>query len=102
MTTINVINSTTLDNMDACTLWLESFESQSTMKSYKIHLLMFCKHYNTDPDSLVRSKADQIMVFTHEKCVVAINGKISNAFYNYIRIRIDRIFVYQSFEFLNF
>jgi integrase len=60
MTTINVINSTTLDNMDACALWLESFKSQSTKKSYKIHLLMFCKHYNIDPDSLVRLKADQI------------------------------------------
>ena len=60
MTTSNVINSTTLDNMDACALWLESFKSQSTKKSYKIHLLMFCKYYNTDPDSLVRLKADQI------------------------------------------
>ena len=60
MTTINLINSTTLDNMDACALWLESFKSQSTKKSYKIHLLMFCKYYNTDPDSLVRLKADQI------------------------------------------
>ena len=60
MTTINVINSTTLDNMDACALWLESFKSESTKKSYKIHLLMFCKYYNTDPDTLVRLKADQI------------------------------------------
>jgi hypothetical protein len=46
--------------MDACALWLESFKSQSTKKSYKIHLLMFCKYYNIDPDSLVRLKADQI------------------------------------------
>jgi hypothetical protein len=60
MTTINLINSTTLDNMDACALWLESFKSHSTKKSYKIHLLMFCKYYNTDPDILVRLKADQI------------------------------------------
>ena len=60
MTTIKLINSTTLDNMDACVLWLESFKSQSTKKSYKIHLLMFCKYYNIDPDSLVRLKVDQI------------------------------------------
>src|SRR5215831_15991864 len=60
MTTMNVINSTTLDNIDACSLWLESFKSQSTKKSYKIHLLMFCKYHNTDPDSLVRLKIDQI------------------------------------------
>ena len=46
--------------MDACALWLESFKSQSTKKSYKIHLVMFCNYYNTDPDSLVRLKADQI------------------------------------------
>ncbi|HYV52511.1 MAG TPA: site-specific integrase [Candidatus Eisenbacteria bacterium] len=46
--------------MDACAIWLESFKSQSTKKSYKIHLLMFCKYHNTDPDSLVQLKADQI------------------------------------------
>jgi Voltage gated chloride channel len=34
--------------------------------------------------------------------IVAINGEISNAFYNPVRIRIDRISVYQSLEFLNF
>ncbi len=55
-----VINSKILDNTVACSIWLESFKSQSTKKSYKIHLLMFCKYHNTDPDSLVRLKADQI------------------------------------------
>jgi integrase len=55
-----VINSKILDNMVACSIWLESFKSQSTKKSYKIHLLMFCKYHNTDPDSLVQLKADQI------------------------------------------
>jgi hypothetical protein len=60
MTTMNVINSTTLDTMDACSLWLESFNSQSTKKRYKIHLLMFCKYHNTDPNTLVRLKTDQI------------------------------------------
>jgi integrase len=55
-----VINSKILDKMDACSLWLESFKSQSTKKSYKIHLLMFCKYHNTDPNGLVRLKADQI------------------------------------------
>ena len=33
---------------------------QSTKKSYKIHILMFCKYYNTDPDSLVQLKADHV------------------------------------------
>jgi integrase len=60
MASINVINSKILDKMDACSLWLESFKSQSTKKSYKIHLLMFCKYHNTDPDSLVLLKTDQI------------------------------------------
>jgi integrase len=46
--------------MVACSIWLESFKSQSTKKSYKIHLLMFCKYHNTDPDSLIQLKADQI------------------------------------------
>src|SRR5215831_13151281 len=45
MTTINLINSTTLDNMDACAIWLESFKSQSTKKSYKIHLKKVAKKY---------------------------------------------------------
>jgi len=37
-----------------------------------------------------------------KKRVVAINREISDAFYNSLRIRIDGIFVYQSFELSNF
>src|SRR5207253_11428511 len=38
----------------ACTFWLESLKSKSTVDAYTIHLLLFCKFHNTDPDQLVQ------------------------------------------------
>ncbi len=39
---------------DACTLWLESIKSKSTLNTYTIHLSLFCKFHNTDPDQLIQ------------------------------------------------
>ena len=39
---------------DACTFWLESLKTKSTMDAYTIHLSLFCKFHNTDPDQLIK------------------------------------------------
>jgi integrase len=39
---------------DACTFWLESIKSKSTLYAYTIHLSLFCKFHNTDPDQLIQ------------------------------------------------
>jgi hypothetical protein len=44
----------------SCQLWLEEYNSPSTKKAYKIHLSLFSKYHNTDPDSLVQLKIEQI------------------------------------------
>jgi integrase len=41
-------------------IWLEGYNSPSTKKAYKIHLSLFCRYHNTDPDSLVNLKLEQI------------------------------------------
>lgn len=43
-----------LREYDACTLWLESLKSQSTLDAYTIRLSLFCKFHNTDPDQLIQ------------------------------------------------
>jgi integrase len=49
-----------METYKSCQLWLDEYNSPSTKKSYKIHLSLFCKYHNTDPDSLVRLKIEQI------------------------------------------
>jgi integrase len=44
----------------SCQIWLEGYNSPSTKKAYKIHLLLFCEYHNTDPDSLIQLKPEQI------------------------------------------
>jgi len=39
---------------DPCKLWLESLKTKSTMDAYTIHLSLFCKFHNTDPDQLIK------------------------------------------------
>jgi integrase len=52
--------TTSLESYDSCTLWFESFKSKSTKKSYSIHLKLFCKFHNTDPETLIQLRADQL------------------------------------------
>jgi hypothetical protein len=50
-----------LESYKSCKLWLEGYNSQSTKKAYKTHLLLFCKyHNNIDPDSLIQLKPEEI------------------------------------------
>jgi hypothetical protein len=39
---------------------LEGYNSLSTKKAYKLHLSLFCRYHNIDPDSLVQLKLEQI------------------------------------------
>src|SRR5215469_9157771 len=45
---------------DPCKLWLESLKSKSTLTAYTIHLSLFCKFHNTDPDQLIQLNVTQI------------------------------------------
>jgi integrase len=49
-----------IEDNKSCQLWLEGYNSSSTKMAYKIHLLLFCKYHNTDPDCLVALKPEQI------------------------------------------
>src|SRR5947209_7125703 len=54
---------------DACTLWLESIKSKSTLYAYIIHLSLYCKFHNVNPDQLIQlnNSAGQLktMVLNH-------------------------------------
>jgi hypothetical protein len=45
-----------LREYDACTFWLESLKSKSTLDVYAIHLSLFCKFHNTNSDQLIQLK----------------------------------------------
>src|SRR5215831_15785531 len=49
-----------LREYDACTIWLESLKSKSTMTAYTTHLSIFCKFHNTDPDQLIQLNVTQL------------------------------------------
>jgi hypothetical protein len=42
-----------LREYDACTFWLESLKTKSTLNAYTVHLSLFCKFHYTDPDQLI-------------------------------------------------
>ena len=49
-----------IEDYKSCQIWLEGYNSPYTKKAYKIHLSLFCKYHNTDPDSLVQLEIEQI------------------------------------------
>jgi hypothetical protein len=49
-----------IEDYTSCQIWLEGYNSQSTKRVYNIDLSLFCKYHNTDPDSLVQLKPEQI------------------------------------------
>jgi integrase len=52
-----------LDSYNSCKIWLEGYNSQATKKVYRIHLSLFCKYHNIDPDSLIQlKKPEQIKI----------------------------------------
>lgn len=42
---------TELESYDSCKMWLEGYNSISTKRAYKTHLLLFCRYHNVNPDS---------------------------------------------------
>jgi hypothetical protein len=58
-------NATTkleLEGYNSFKIWLEGYNSSATKKTYTIHLSLFCKHYNINPDSLIQLKSELIKV----------------------------------------
>jgi integrase len=51
-----------LGNYNSCKIWLEGYNSQATKNTYKIHLSLFCKYHNINPDSLIQLKQEQIKI----------------------------------------
>src|SRR6266516_432360 len=54
---LRIIHMSTLLQLreyDSCTLWLESIQSKSTLDAYTIHLSLFCKFHNTNPEQLIQ------------------------------------------------
>jgi hypothetical protein len=51
VTDVVVSVSSLLANSNSCVLWLEEFKSPFTRRNYRIHLSMFCKYHNMDPDA---------------------------------------------------
>jgi integrase len=43
-----------LKQYNSCTLWLESIKSKSTKNAYSIHILLFCKFHEVNPDQLLK------------------------------------------------
>ena len=56
----NVYCIENIESYKSCQIWLEGYNSPSTKRAYKIHLSLFCKYHNIDPDTLVQLKPDQI------------------------------------------
>ncbi len=49
----DVYNWQKIENYKSCQIWLEAYNSPSTKKAYKIHLSLFCRYHNIDPDSSI-------------------------------------------------
>ena len=49
-----------LESYNSCKIWLEGYNSPATKNAYKVHLSLFCKYHNIDPDSLIQLKTEQI------------------------------------------
>ena len=53
-----------LREYDACTFWLESLKTKSTLNAYTTHLSLFCKFHNTDPDQLIKLSNSAVQLKT--------------------------------------
>ena len=50
------VTKSDLESYNSCKIWLEGYNSPATKNVYKIHLSLFCKYHNIDPDSLIQLK----------------------------------------------
>jgi integrase len=55
---MNVVTS--VSQYESCKLWVDSLRSKSTKTAYTIHLSLFCRFYNTNPNELVRLKSGEL------------------------------------------
>jgi integrase len=53
-----------LQQYKSCSLWLEGFRSRSTRDSYSIHLSLFCKFHNFNPDQLLQLNNSEFQLKT--------------------------------------
>src|SRR5437867_10219411 len=54
---LHIIHMSTLlqlSEYESCTMWFESIRSKSTLDAYTIHLTLFCKFHNVNPDQLIQ------------------------------------------------
>jgi hypothetical protein len=74
--TLDIIAS--VSRYESCKLWIDSVRSDSTKKSYGLHVLLFCRFYNTNPDELVKIKPNKLkdMVIDY---VIKLRKKSKNA-----------------------
>jgi integrase len=56
----NVYCRENIDSYKSCQIWLEGYHSPFTKNAYKIHLSLFCRYHNTEPDFLIQLKPEQI------------------------------------------
>jgi septal ring factor EnvC (AmiA/AmiB activator) len=62
-----------LDRYISCKIWLEGYNSQATKKLYRIHLSLFCKYHNIDPDSLIQFKPELVVEYMKAVDALTIN-----------------------------
>ncbi len=55
---MNVVTS--VSQYESCKLWIDSLRSKSTKTAYTIHLSLFCRFCNTNPNELVRLKPAEL------------------------------------------
>jgi integrase len=70
----------TLEDYKSCQIWLEGYNSPSTKRTYKIHLSLFCKYPNTDPEAGVQSflESNDIVVLNWKKIAKYYPEQVTN------------------------
>ena len=59
---MNII--TAVSQYESCKLWIDGFRSDSTKRAYSVHISLFCKFHNINPDELVKIKPDKLKDMT--------------------------------------
>ena len=45
---------------ESCKSWLDGLKTESTKKTYSVHVSLFCRFHHTNPDELVRLKPEEL------------------------------------------
>lgn len=54
-----LITAKEIEKYDSCILWIETLRAEHTKKNFKLHLSLFCRFANTNPDELLTLSNDQ-------------------------------------------